>query len=240
MNHVLLDNVTHKDLRIITDRSASYGDNIGSTLAFPTEFMQAQREYPIFFRKDPETAKFQSTVMFGFEQGENLFLDDEGWHAHYIPLAVSREPFLVGFQEQEQDGELKKTPVIHLDMDSPRVSDSEGEPVFLAHGGNSPYLQKVCKMMDAMHAGLQASDVMFEAFLALDLIEPFTLDVELNDGANHRMIGYYTINQEKLNALAGESLSRLHRSGFLHAAFMVVASLSNVQILIEKKNARLA
>lgn len=48
--YALLNNIQHKDLRVITQFSATYGDNITSTLTFPTEFADIQKEYPIFFK----------------------------------------------------------------------------------------------------------------------------------------------------------------------------------------------
>ena len=38
--HALLNNVTHKDLRVITRYGAEFGDDIGSVRTFPTEFAE--------------------------------------------------------------------------------------------------------------------------------------------------------------------------------------------------------
>ena len=103
--HVLLNNIAHKDLKIITQYSARFGDNLGSTLTFPTEFGDIQREYPILFRKESANGKFQSVVLLGFKPDENLFLDEfRGWQADYIPAVIERGPFLIGFQDQRVDG----------------------------------------------------------------------------------------------------------------------------------------
>ena len=103
--HEMLNNITHKDLRVITRYGAEFGDNIGTVLTFPTEYGDVQREYPIFFRKDPQTGEFQSIALLGFQQDENLFLDESGWNAAYIPGIVARGPFLIGFQTQDSSGE---------------------------------------------------------------------------------------------------------------------------------------
>ena len=77
--HALLNNVDHKDLRIITERSAKFGDNVRGALTFFWEFRSVQAHYPIVFNKNPETSEFTALAMFGFEEGENLFLGDDGW-----------------------------------------------------------------------------------------------------------------------------------------------------------------
>ena len=85
-NHVLLNNVDHKDLKVITTRSAEFGDDKKCAITFCWEFRSIQAHYPIFFTKDAETGEFASVAMFGFEDKENLFLNDTGWDASYIPL----------------------------------------------------------------------------------------------------------------------------------------------------------
>ncbi|HVY63308.1 MAG TPA: SapC family protein, partial [Gammaproteobacteria bacterium] len=112
--HEMLNNVTHKDLRVITRHAAEFGDNLGSVLTFPTEYGDIQREYPIFFRKDPQTGEFGSVALLGFAKDENLFLDETGWHARYIPGVIARGPFLIGFQQQQVNGETQTAPVIHV------------------------------------------------------------------------------------------------------------------------------
>ena len=161
--HVMLNNVAHKDLRVITRHSAELGDNVPSVLTFPTEYGDVQREYPIFFRKDATTGEYLSVALLGFGKSENLFLDEHGWHATYIPGIVARGPFLIGFQEQDSGQE----PVIHVDLDHPRISTTEGEPVFLPQGGNSRYLDRVATILNGIHRGMEVSKAMINASLRL-------------------------------------------------------------------------
>ena len=68
------------------------------------------------------------------------------------------------------------------------------------------------------------------------LLESFVLDIELEDGSQNRLMGFYTINEEKLAALDGAAVARLYQSGYLQAIYMVIASLSNFRTLIDQKN----
>lgn len=235
--HVLLNNIAHKDLKVITKKAAEYGHNIGSTITYPTEFADVQREYPILFRKD-ETGEFQSVALMGLDQNENLFLDESGWHASYIPAIIDRGPFLIGFQTQQSVESEQREPVIHVDMDDPRVGESEGEPVFLEHGGNSPYIERISRMLQAIHRGIAANKAMVAAFQEYDLIEPVALEIELNNGNKLSLRGFYTLNEEQLAQLDGDALAKLHHAGFLQGAFLMLASLTNIKKLIQMKNAR--
>lgn len=238
-NHVLLNNVDHKDLKVITTRSAEYGDNKQCAITFSWEFRSIQAHYPIFFTKDGGDGEFAAVAMFGFEDKENLFLNESGWDATYIPLSIRREPFLIGYQQSAEAGGSERQPVIHVDMDSPRVSDSEGEAVFLSHGGISEYLEQTNSILNTINEGYPAHQRFIKELLEHDLLEPFALDVELNDGSQNRMMGFHTINEDALYELGGNVLAGLNEKGFLLPIYMAVASLSNIRDLIDRKNAKL-
>lgn len=232
----LLNNVDHKDLRVKTQRSAELGDSLWYVPTFPAEFKNIQRNYPIFFVKNPDTGKFQAVAVFGFEERENLFLNENGWNASYIPLSVMRQPFLIGVQKARQENVSGTQLVVSVDMDSPRVSTKEGEPVFLEHGGSSEYLEQVTSILKVINEGFERSASFADVLLGMDLLESFVLDVELDDGSTHNLTGFYTINEASLAGLEGGDLVVLNNNGYLEAIYMVIASMSNLPDLVEKKN----
>lgn len=235
----LLNNVDHKDLRVKIERSAELGDNLWYTPTFPQEFRSLQNNYPIVFTKNESTGEFQAMALFGFEVGENLFLDEDGWNANYIPLSILRQPFLIGYQHAEKDGVPIKQMVVSVDMDNPRVNETEGEAVFLEHGGNTEYLERVNSILNAIYDGFERNSAFIEMLLGMDLLESFVLDVELNDGSEHRMSGFYTINEESLSGLTGDDLVILNNNGYLESIYMAIASMSNIPVLVEKRNSLL-
>jgi hypothetical protein len=234
----LLNNITHGDLRVSARFSEAHGDGVGMVEAFPTEFAEMQREYPIFFRKDLDGA-FHAIALLGFGPSENLYLRDGTWEAHYLPAVIARGPFLIGFQEQMVDGELRNEPVIHVDLDHPRLHDGNGHPVFAPQGGNSPYLEKVIRVLRGIHAGAAAAKVMYAELDRLQLIQPVQLDVRLDDGSDVSLSGLYGIDRERLAALDAEHLHALNVAGWLEGVFLILASLHNVPRLIAEKQRRL-
>ena len=124
-------------------------------------------------------------------------------------------------------------------MDSPRISATEGLPVFLKHGGHSPYLEHITSVLMSIHEGHEHSKILSKELLEFELLEPFSVEFELSDKSKHTFTGLHTINEEKLVALDTESLAKLHANGNLEHIYMVMASISNFRTLIDKKNARL-
>jgi hypothetical protein len=227
-NAVLLNNIDHKDLRVDLRRVSGLGDEVMFAPTFPAEFRNVQAHYPIVFAKTPNGTSFQPVALFGFRDGQNLFLESGSWDATYLPLAIERQPFLIGTAEGE--------PVIHIDLDSPRVGVETGEPLFLEHGGTTPALERISSVLLTLHEGVRAVPAFVATLVELDLLESFVLDIELPDGSQNRLAGFYTINEDRFAQLDGTALERLHRAGHLEAVYMAVASLSNFRALIERVN----
>lgn len=237
--YALLNNVAHKDLRIATRFGGAWGDEVGTIPAYPTEYGELQREYPIFFQQDPQTGDYRSVVLLGFAPNENLYLQDGHWQASYLPAHVVRGPFLIGFQEQLVDGEVRNEAVIHVDLDHPRVSFDEGEPVFLPQGGHSPYLERVTRALRGIRDGVDAGKPMYQALDRLGLIQPVTLDITFDQQHGANVTGLFGIDRDRLAALDAPSLHALHRSGYLEGVYLVLASMHNVRRLMGEKQRRL-
>lgn len=240
-NHVLLNNVDHQETKVLNTFSAELGDNVASVPVFPTEFVELQKEYAIVFRKDEVSGEFSAAVLLGLQQSENLYLDinrPSGWAANQIPSAIMRGPFLIGFQQQQENGQTVSSPVVHIDLDHPKVNHPNGKPLFLPHGGNSDYLNYISTHLKSLHQGLLMQKTMFDALNEFQLIEAVNIDFDLANGEKCRLLGNYTINEEKLSSLDINQLDKLHKSGILPLAYAVIASITNVRRLIEIKNQR--
>lgn len=225
--NVLLNNRDHRDLRVITARGAQYGDNVMYAVTFPAEFRSIQAHYPIVLQKAAD-GRFQPIALFGFQAAQNLFLGRSGWDATYLPLTIERQPFLIGLAAQEM--------MIHVDLDSPRISRSSGEPLFKEHGGTTEFLERMNSVLRSIHQGLAGTPPFVAALLEHDLVESFVLDIQLADGSENRLTGFYTIHEERLAALSGNALARLHAAGHLQAIYMIVASLGNFRALIQRQD----
>jgi len=233
----LLNNVDHKDVRVITERSAALGDNVMHAMVFPFEFRSVQAFYPILLHRD-ERGELYPVALFGFQAGENLFLDEQGWHARYVPAMIRRQPFLIAFEaENGQGGERRR--MLSLDMGSPRVSKERGQLLFEPLGGRTPFLEEMATLLETLYHGAETNKKFVEALQEHGLIESVTFDIALTDGSRNQLLGFHAIDEDKVRALSDEALGKLSRNGFLMPLFMMLASTVNVRSLIDLKNARL-
>ena len=230
--HVILTSEEHGTLRVRTEASGELGDAVMTSFTVPFEFRRIQHDFPILFRRDIDTGRFSALALLGFESGENLFLQDGRWIADYKPLAMAIQPFLLG-RSASSDGPSQ----VHIDLDHPRVSNNEdGVLLFDSSGRPTPFVEQIGEMLSELDAGYRASEGFFAALDRYDLLEPFALDVELEDGSKHRMVGYHLINEERLRTLEPDAIAELHSDGHLMPIFMALASLSNLPKLIALKS----
>lgn len=229
--HVAVNPLDHKSLRILEQRSEAMGDGAMICVSFPEEFRRLQAHYPILFQRDPAQDEFTCVVLMGFENGENLFLKDDKWDAAYIPLAMDVQPFLIGMPEKEGDDRK-----VVLDLEHPRVSEGEGQRIFDEDGEATTYLENISTKLDYLDKAYRNASTYLAALQKYELLESLAIDVTLSDREQNRLSGFHTIHEEKLAELDERALNELHQQGYLLPTYMAVASLSNLSALIERKD----
>jgi len=228
VTHIVpLDKEAHRTLKVDGRASAAYGDNQHFVQVIVTEFAQLVVRYPILFAKNTNTGQFYCGALLGFEEGENLFLDEWRERENYRPLALQRMPFYV------------HGPEIAIDLDHPRVGAEAGQPLFDQAGKPSRYLQGIIWAFQDLQPGIRTTNVFIARLLELQLIEPIDMEVELDDGRRHHCVGLYTINQDVLSKLPDPVVVELFRRGYLTLIHLMIASLKQLPIMARRKNSRL-
>jgi hypothetical protein len=228
----ILNKDKHRQLRIKTGYGAALGDAVMYVMTYPMEFRDVQSCYPILFTKDPNTGGFFAAAVMGFETDQNLFLQDDGWDASYIPAAAQRQPFLIATGGEGDD----RPAVVSLDLDNPRVSQDDGEALFDSDGDPTDFLNQKIALLDKVYRGLQHSSGFIDTLLQHELLEQITVDIAFNDGSKKSLQGFYSIAEERLYQLKGDVLESLNQAGYLQPVFMAVASLSRMRDIIERRN----
>jgi hypothetical protein len=235
-DHVLLDNIAHRDLRVALRYGADVGDAINQVLVFPTEFEQVQREYPIVIRRDDSGALY-AVALLGFERDENLFLDGERWDARYVPALRQRGPFIASAPAADAIAS-EAAPALQVDLDDPRVGTTDGEPLFLRHGGQAPYLRHMANVLDAVSEGYRTMAPALNGMAAAGLLHATAIKIELDDGQSVVVEDVQVVTRESLASLTADSLERLSQNGLLYIAHMAAASLETMNHLIARHQAK--
>lgn len=226
-NIVILNSQAHRHLRVRAKPSARLGDNQRFVAVVAAEFPFLAVHYPIFLSKDGQTGAFYAGAMLGIDEGENLFLDEGRGFDGYRPLNLQRAPFFAAGEN------------IAIDLDSPRIAESEGERLFDDDGGVSAYLQSIMSAFQQLKPGTEKTRAFIDKLLQLKLIEAITVDLAFDDGTRRVVEDLYTIDQDALRRLPDDAVLDLFRSGYLHLISLMIASLKQVPVLANRKSQRL-
>jgi hypothetical protein len=236
----VLNNIDHKDLKVDTRPESSKNNDVNRSVVYVTEIGELHKEFPLVFYKHPETGQAQLHAILGLEKDENLFVGENGWTSRFVPALLARGPFSLGYNKAENEDGQASAPVICIDMDDPRVNTEHGEDVFLQFGGEAPYLNYVKKALQTIESGIQFDLTLFTLVESMELLEPVAIQIKLSNVEEVNFSDYYTVNQEKLAQLDGESLTKLNQYGVLSLLYFVLSSMGNFQQLIQLKNAKSA
>lgn len=230
MRPALLDNISHQALRLDPVPSRALGDDLPVVPTVPAEFRLLQACFPIVFQACTGELPFQPVALMSLSGAGNLFLGPQGWEAPHMPWALERQPLMVGRDATQW--------VVHIDLDSPRLSEHTGEPLFLPQGGLSPLLEHRVSVLQALHEGLQTLPAFIATLLQHELLEPMALDIPQAGGGTRRIGGFHVVHEERLDALPGAVVAELHERGYWLPLAMAVASLSRFGELVQREQRR--
>ena len=224
---VPLNKVAHRSLTVDGRASAAYGDSRRFVQVVVNEFPHLLVHYPILFAKDANTGRFYCGAMLGFDEDENLFLEQWRDREFYRPLSLQRAPFYTHGDE------------LAIDLDDPRVGAEGGKALFDEFGQPTRYLQSIIWAFQDLKPGIEITKVFIARLVELNLIEPVDLEVEFDDGSLRNCVGLYTINQDVLSRLPDATVVELFRRGYLTLIHLMIASQKQLPVLARRKNGRL-
>ena len=230
-----------QDIRVLTARRAALGDKVHVVEVVPLEFRSLIPYYPIVLSKDSSSDRYLFVALLGFEPGENLLLDDDTWAVPYIPINIRRQPFnVIATAGTDARGESAQVPALSIDLDSPRVSKEEGEPLFDEQGQATAFLSEMSELMRGVVESTQRGRQLAERLDEEGLIEPLSIGFTLANGQKHSVGGLFSLNEKKFRQLSQETVLNMHNLGQLGSVYAMMASWGQIGGLLQRKNARLA
>lgn len=229
---VLLHRDTHRHRKVAASTSFAFAAKANSLYLAGAEFGEAAREYAIVFTR--VGARIAPVAMLGLRARESLYVDEQGrWTASYIPAFVRRYPFVLSELPGGQMG-------VCIDEAYPGLNDKEGEALFDANGANTPFLQNALDFLNRYQQEYLRTDAFCQRLAEMDLLMEMNAKADLVDGRSFTVNGLMIVDEKKLLALPDARALSLFRSGELHWISMHLASLSNMQRLVDRLSERKA
>jgi len=223
---VLLDRDKHRKLRVKSSSSFAFARKANSLYLAGVEFNEACKEYAIVFTRGAHQ-KIVPVAMLGLRSRENLFVDDgENWTATYVPAFVRRYPFVLAELSGDNLG-------VCIDEAYGGLDGKEGEALFDAKGGNTPFLQNALDFLARYQLEFRRTEAFCQRLEQAGLLIEMNAKADLVDGRSFAINGLLVIDEKKLMALPDAVALSLFRAGELHLISMHLASLSNMQKLVD-------
>jgi len=224
-NLEIVNKENHKNQSVREIKDFSYAKNIMNAPITIAEFFEACKNYPIFFAKDKDNKWFAS-VLLGYKQGENLFIDEKGvWkELHYIPAFVRTYPFILVNQENQKDL------VIAIEKDF--LTDEENpKKLFDTEGNNSEFLNSALNFLNQYYADSISTTQFIKQLEDWELLEEKIATVVNNKSEKFNLNGFFVINEEKLKHLSKKKKDDICAKNAYSLITAHLISLSNIQKL---------
>lgn len=225
----LVNTEAHKHLRINPNKLNTPENQINACIVVANELSTLIHEYPIFITKHPERGHYQLTAILGLHNGDNLYLDGESWRATYLPLDILRKPFQAFIPDPNDTSKGS----IAIDVNSPAISETEGQALFTESGENTDYFNRIESTFGQLMGGTNYTSELLKQADDLGLLEQISLNFDLPNGEKAAINGLYSFDKEKISALRGNDLEVCHESGILQVCNLTLSSGIHLDKLIK-------
>lgn len=194
------------------------------------EFATAMRHYPIVFAMDDQASPI---ALVAIRKDHNLFVERDGsWTAKsYVPAYVRRYPF-IGMDTPE-GAQLLSIGRASERFVASAVDHAEAQRLFDETGKPTMVAQTAMAFCHAFHADYANTVAFGEALLAAKILEPYHADFRLPDGTQHKVDGFYAVNEQAFRELSTWTILEWHGKGWLGLVALHLASLQSFQNLLD-------
>ena len=226
-----LDSSRHRTWRVGAFPDFSHSLRQQHAILGWSEIALAAADYPLALLKHTETGQFNVVALYGFQPNRNLYVAGSHWRATYIPQNSLRYPFFVN-----------ATGVLGLGIDerSELLGAQDGHLLFDDRSEPTAYTRQIAAALRDLREDFAEMRAFADALTQLQLVRPLVVILRMEDGAESRIEGLYSISDQAQSFLAAESIVTLHRKGYLQALSILMASLAQINRLQQLYNAQSA
>jgi len=220
---------THGDVSVAPVTSLDFAATLNSLPILAAEFERAGAQAPIVFAGEGES--LTPVLLLGLADGQNLFINAEGqWTGRYLPAFLRRYPFIF----TTTPGQPERLSLC-IDMGfAPVNREGRGERLFDEGGNRTPFLDNALTFTSEYQSQFQATRMLTTRLHELDLMEPASITATLPDGQKLVLGGFQRVQPDRLQALPDAEVLALHRSRLLDLIHLHIASMGQMQGLMER------
>jgi hypothetical protein len=209
------------------------------------EVADVAREYPIVF---PVGSRLPVALL-GIEKDSNAYIGNHGqWLASYIPAHLRHYPLKLASikdaatansgkaqseSEKSKNGVAKAKSsdearfVVLLDIESPFVSQHQGEPMFDALGKLTRLTEQKKALMEQVQRRAVITQRLVQAIEEAGLLKERSIRIKRPGQADRQVGGVRAIDESVLNKMNDAAFNKLRNSGALPLVYAALLSWAN-------------
>lgn len=222
---VMMSPASHGALKLVRPRTYDFARRVTGLPVNAVEFRRACVDYPIVF-----TAAGVPVAMVGIRQDENLMIDADGhWErAAYVPAYVRRYPFIAAAKPGEESS--AKLAIDHVEG----LLSPDGDEALFEDGKPTAFLGEAAKFCAAFQEAANETSAFTAAIKDAGLLVERRLDLTIPGQRQFAVNGFQLIDEEKLKALDGITVTDWNHRGWLALIHFHLASLGTWSDLAER------
>lgn len=219
----------HKNIKVKQGDPAKHlaGQNLVPVTLSEYELVCA--EFPIVFAQKQGTENYESVIVTGIDNGENLWIENKQWIADYIPQIAYRFPFGLVPNPEKQDHV-----VLVIDENSEQYNEAEGNALFNEEGAESEYLVNITQALVEQRKDELHTQNLIAMLKELDVLIPLQMGLTIN-GMPLNFTGLYHVDRVRMQNLSAEKINQIHEKGYLLPIYVHMASIHRFEKMVRKK-----
>lgn len=196
-----------------------------------SEMPKAAADLPLAFIEQDD--HFIPVAVLGLTSNTNAFVGSDGlWQQAYVPAQYRGYPFLIA---PTQDGEQ----LFCVNEGSQLVGSDKDQAFFDDNGEMTPELQRIFDFWVQVESNRQQTHRFAAVLKQYDLLEPWEISVENEEGGSYQVTGLYRINEQHLNNLSDQDFLAVRASGVLPMVYCQLFSMQHLPSVAQKAAQRI-
>ncbi|WP_454867159.1 SapC family protein [Pseudomonas lini] len=202
------------------------------------EIPLAAQHYPIVFLQDAPDEQYVTAALLGLTHNHNTFGDATGWDRKaYVPGYVRRYPFCMATVTLDSQPDSDLLVCVESSQACNEPAD-DAVTLFDTDGQPTPQWSGIEAFLKAYESDLAIGRAFTKRLSELDLLRPFTANIQLHDGRQFAVAGMARVDEAQLAELDDATIAELHRSGYLGRIHVHLFSLQRFYDLLEREAAQ--
>lgn|GEM_PF-116881 len=219
----ILDKKSHRELKINPMRDLNFAKGVAFIPILAREVELVGRDFPVVFTAE-ENPSIVALVSLG---GDNLAVNHQGkWITEYIPAFIRKYPFAI---TSTKDNPNQK--VILIDEESPLISFTQGEALFLEDGEQSETLKRAVNFLSEYEMEMDITKRVAKLIEDSKILEDREISIGEGEEKHILVNGFKVVDREKLNSLSDDILADWVRRGVITLIDTHIKSLNNINRL---------